>query len=431
MDFGTHSFRLGFSGEDGPKYYFPTAVGVTRQSVGGASSVASDRTVGAGEAMDVDAPAASSGETKKFRCGYQALNVKTDNVDIECPLEDGLVSDWEGLEKLMDFGFRHMMRIDPSNYGLLLSEVPYNTPAQREQFCRLVFETFGFKYMFIAKSPVLSSFSVGKSAALVVDCGHIGTTVTPVVEGFALTSCIRRSPFGGQFLNEELRAVFERENVKPRPIFSFEKTKLGADQYQVRELDLPNITPSFWNYHTQNMIADVKESLLLVSEAPFDEEKNTNLPALSYELPDGQSLSLGTERFSIPEKLFLPSAAAAREMNESLDALDGEALHLSAYASLRLTDADKRKDIQNSVLLTGGTCSLRGLNKRFEREIQCLPSQTKIKLASIPTAAGLDRRQNPWIGGSILASLGNFQHLWISEKEFEDHGPSCVNTKCP
>ena len=99
--------------------------------------------------------AASSGETKKFRCGYQALNVKTDNVDIECPLEDGLgvssplvpsrapsftcvsvlkwlqlsllvvsaVSDWEGLEKLMDFGFRHMMRIDPSNYGLLLSEV--------------------------------------------------------------------------------------------------------------------------------------------------------------------------------------------------------------------------------------------------------------------------------------------------------------------
>ncbi|AET01217.2 actin-related protein ARP4 [Medicago truncatula] len=36
-----------------------------------------------------------------------------------------------------------------------------------------------------------------------------------------------------------------------------------------------------------------------------------------------------------------------------------------------------------------------------------------------------------WIGGSILASLGSFQQMWFSKSEYEEHGASYIQRKCP
>ena len=34
-------------------------------------------------------------------------------------------------------------------------------------------------------------------------------------------------------------------------------------------------------------------------------------------------------------------------------------------------------------------------------------------------------------GGSILASLGSFQQMWMSKAEFEEHGASMIHKKAP
>lgn len=44
---------------------------------------------------------------------------------------------------------------------------------------------------------------------------------------------------------------------------------------------------------------------------------------------------------------------------------------------------------------------------------------------------------SPWAdmlccaGGSILASLGSFQQMWMSKAEFEEHGASLIHRKAP
>lgn len=43
-----------------------------------------------------------------------------------------------------------------------------------------------------------------------------------------------------------------------------------------------------------------------VSEVPFKEEENLNMPVQTYELPDGSTVDIGVERFKIPEILFNP-----------------------------------------------------------------------------------------------------------------------------
>ena len=34
-------------------------------------------------------------------------------------------------------------------------------------------------------------------------------------------------------------------------------------------------------------------------------------------------------------------------------------------------------------------------------------------------------------GGSILASLGSFQQMWMSKKEWEEHGAALIHRKAP
>lgn len=61
------------------------------------------------------------------------------------------------------------------------------------------------------------------------------------------------------------------------------------------------------------------------------------------------------------------------------------------------------------------------------------PQNLKVKVINANgsgTGTG-DRRYPSWIGGSILASLGSFQQMWISKQEYEENGPSIVERKCP
>ena len=37
----------------------------------------------------------------------------------------------------------------------------------------------------------------------------------------------------------------------------------------------------------------------------------------------------------------------------------------------------------------------------------------------------------PRTGGSILASLGSFQQMWMSKSEYEEHGAALIHRKAP
>ncbi len=62
----------------------------------------------------------------------------------------------------------------------------------------------------------------------------------------------------------------------------------------------------------EQIAADAKESICRVSDSAFDAEQNANIPTVTYELPDGQEIQVGPDRFSVPEVLFNPVRAAPR-----------------------------------------------------------------------------------------------------------------------
>jgi actin, other eukaryote len=81
--------------------------------------------------------------------------------------------------------------------------------------------------------------------------------------------------------------------------------------------------------------------------------------------------------------------------------------------------------------LVGGNTNFNGFAKRFEKDLTSkVTNNIKLKSPIVPPAFPASK-QMTWIGGSILASLGSFQQMWISKEEYNEGGSQVVHKKCP
>merc|ERR1711948_192163 len=109
---------------------------------------------------------------------------------------------------------------------------------------------------------------------------------------------------------------------------------------------------------------------------------------MTYELPDGNIITVGSERFRCPEVLFQPSFVGK----------EASGIHDTTFQSIMKCDVDIRKDLYANVVLSGGTTMFQGIGERMTKELTALaPSTMKIKVVAPP-----ERKYSVWIGGSIL-----------------------------
>uniref|UniRef100_A0A7N6BCJ9 Actin-like 6A n=1 Tax=Anabas testudineus TaxID=64144 RepID=A0A7N6BCJ9_ANATE len=270
-------------------------------------------------------------------------------------------------------------------------------------------------------------FANGRSTGLVLDSGATHTTAIPVHDGYVLQQGIVKSPLAGDFMSMQCRELFQELNVEiipPYMIASKDAVREGAPASWKKKEKLPQVTRSWHNYMCNCVIQDFQASVLQVSDSPYDEQVAAQMPTVHYELPNGYNCDFGAERLKIPEGLFDPSNAKGLSGNTMLGV--GHVV----TTSVGMCDIDIRPGLYGSVVVTGGNTLIQGFTDRLNRELsQKTPPSMRLKLIANNTT--VERRFSAWIGGSILASLGTFQQMWISKQEYEEGGKQCVDRKCP
>jgi len=334
------------------------------------------------------------------------------------------------MEQLWEHAFINQLRIEPSKHPLLIAEPSFNTRPLREKLTEIIFEKYQTPALFLSKNGVLTAFATGKASGLILDSGGGITSATPVHDGYALQKCVVKSTLAGDLLTQEYCNILDKKSIQIRPHFMIKSKKEvegSPGQFEVQLKDLPNITKSYRDYSILQVVRDIKETVCRVSDIAFNEEVNTNIPAVGYELPDGNTVECGTDRFSIPELMFNPTPLTKREgVTEEFIGVQQ-----MIYNSIAKCDPDIRRELFNSIIVTGGNTLLPQFSERLNKELleKSPPQLYKVKI--LATNSAVERKFSTWIGGSILASLGTFQQMWMSKQEYEEHGSHMVERKCP
>ncbi|XP_072163100.1 actin-like protein 6B [Diadema setosum] len=423
-DIGSFSVRGGYAGEDSPKAEFPTTVGMVE---------CKDE-----ESMDVDGqsqPVIRDGTAKKrYVIDTPYLTFVREGMELGTPLKDGMIEDWDMFQGILDHAYKKYIKSDSTLHPVLMAEPAWNTRQKREKLTELMFEHYSIPAFFLCKSAVLSAFANGRATGLVIDSGATHTTAVPVYEGYVNQSAIVKSPLGGDFITMQCKEFFDDEKIEIVPsymIASKETVKENAPP-NFKKKELPNVTRSWQNYMAKQLIQDFQAATLQVSDTPYEEEAAEQMPTEIYEFPNGYHREFGVERYRIPETLFDTSLVKGADGNSMLS------MSHVVTTSVGLCDVDIRGALYSNVIVTGGNSLLRGFTDRLHKDLQGkIPPNMKLKLiysssnSSEKRFSSTERRFSSWIGGSILASLGTFQQMWISKQEYEEQGKTVVDKKCP
>ncbi|XP_038678863.1 actin-related protein 4-like isoform X2 [Tripterygium wilfordii] len=430
VDLGSHTCKAGYAGEDAPKAVFPNVVGAIDQMD---IEDAENNAASADSKNNVNPLDSEKGKGKrKLYVGSQTLGFHRDHMEVLSPLKDGIVVDWDIVDNLWDHAFRECLLIDPKEHPMLLAEPSSNIQLQRERTAELMFEKYQVPALFLAKNAVLTSFASGRATSVVVDSGGGSTTVAPVHDGYVIQKAVASSPIGGEFLTDCLMKSLESKGLVIKPRYSFKRKEIRPGEFQTIDVDFPNTTESYKLYCQRVIASDIKECVCRTPDTPYNEDAYLNIPTTSYELPDGQTIEIGADKFKIPDILFNPSLAQTIPGMESFAevAPSVRGLPQMVIESINRCDVDIRRELFSSILLAGGTASLQQLKERLEKDLlEESPQAARVKV--LASGNSTERRFSVWIGGSILASLGSFQQMWFSKSEYEEHGSSYIQRKCP
>lgn len=331
-------------------------------------------------------PSAAAGSARGPLVG-DAIAPLAGVVRVTHPLARGAVADAEDATAVVTHVMDDVLRMEQGQHAVLVTENACNSRRNRELLAEIFFETCQVPSLYVAVPAVLALYAAGRTTGVVLDVGDAVTTAVPIVRGHVAAHAITRVDLGGRDVGERLAAMLRGSG-----------------------------TSLFASSSEKDAVRRIKERECVVARVPKEEEakwKKGELEERVYELPDGNLVDIGPERFRAPELLF----------NPALGGTEYAGVHQCVHTAVQGVDPVLRKELYETVVLAGGASKTKGFAQRLVDELRPLPPpNTKIRVHAPP-----DRLVTAYTGGSILASLSTFRSIAFSATDYYEQGESIVH----
>ncbi|XP_054589716.1 uncharacterized protein [Nothobranchius furzeri] len=361
LDTGSGLMKAGFADQDGPKTVFPNIIGVPKYE----------------EIMNGNPEGG-------VYVGHDAQHMRG-VLALKHPIQNGIISSWDDMEKIWHHTFQ-LMGVEPEEHPVLLTEAAMNPLENRQRMVEIMFESFNVPLTYVAMQAVLALYATGRTTGVVFDSGDGVSHSVPVFEGYCLPHAVQRFPLAGVDVTTQLKKLLQEQGV------------------------------SMCTSAENEIAREIKERCCCV--ALDYQAAESSCREMHYTMPDGQIVTLRTERFRAPEILFKPQLIGREHYG----------MHESISKSIQKSDIDLRRSLLGNIVLSGGNTLLPGLPERLQAEIKALvPAEVG---GAIRVTSPKNRDCLVWRGGAVLANLPTFSSAWISQKEYEENGPRIVFRKC-
>ncbi|XP_069488733.1 actin-1-like [Ambystoma mexicanum] len=305
-------------------------------------------------------------------------------IDKRRPISHGIITDWEAMEILWNHIFVCKLKVFPEDQPVLMTDSPSSPSTNREKMAEVLFEAFAVPGLQIANTALLTLCSYGLISGLVIEAGA-GVSYTAVVcEGEVLKQATYRLDIAGRSLTKHLTKLLLEANNFP---LNLEK----------------------------KVVTRIKQTCCYVS-LDFEKDVNSNKQELAnFDLPDGQHLTLGRERFTCPEPFFRPQMLGH----------DSPGIHLLAMSSIQKVPAEFRAEVVGHIVFSGGSSMFPGFPERIRHELlKISPEDYHYRFLASP-----ERSEATWAGGSIIASLQSSKPMMMTMKDYQEYGAFHVYEK--
>ncbi|KAK9245147.1 actin family [Lipomyces tetrasporus] len=335
------------------------------------------------------------------------------------PFEKGHLTNWESEKAIWDrvllnpeVGFN----VNPDEAGLIVTEPVLHLPACSSNMDQIVFEEYGFStYYRCTTSALVHENETGQlfggsgrsDTTLIVDSGYSATTIIPIVADAVYYPAVRRLNVGGKLLRN-----FLKETI------SFRHYNMMDETHIVNEIKDQScfVTAHFAkDLETCKRLPPARNPLILDYVLPRATASGFRGHVRDVALPpdpDDQILTLGNERFSVPELMFSPSDIGIRQAGLP------EAIMQAVSA---VPDPDVRGLLLGNVVLVGGSTNFPGFRERMSTELQALVPDDVILRLGFPE----DPITYGWQGGAQLGQQkSRLRSRQVTRKEYMEHGPN-------
>ncbi|XP_021485830.1 actin-related protein T1 [Meriones unguiculatus] len=362
FDNGSGLCKVGISGEIAPRHVINSVVGHPKFNV---PSVRANR--------------------KRYFVGEEA-QCMYDGLYLHYPIERGLVTRWDDMEKLWKDLFEWELGVKPNEQPVFMTEPSLNPQETREKTTEIMFEKFNVPALYLCNHAVGALCASACITGLVLDSGDGVTCTVPIYEGYSLPHGITKLYLAGRDITEHLTRL------------------LLAKGYTF---------PCILN---KAVVDDIKKKACSVSWG-YEDKYNCYHQALKeYKLPDGNVIQMSDHLCQVPEVLFTPDHLGIHDLGISKMVCN----------SIAKCDADIQETLFAEIVLSGGTTLFPGLQDRLLKELELLAFEgTPIKITASP-----DRCYSAWIGGSVMTSLTTFKQMWVTANDFKEYGAFVVQRKC-